>query len=93
MFPFEYLLKNTNQWNHFVRVHLSGPYKIRTAQETNQNSPFHPEPVQPYNKLYYNKLDYAPSRIGRWFGDESIRLPRDCAPDSCILADSASFVG
>jgi len=35
-------------------VRLSGPYcKIRTANETNQNSPFHPGPVQP-NKTYYN---------------------------------------
>ena len=32
-------------------VHLSGPYsKIRTAQGTNKNAPFHPGPVQPYNK-------------------------------------------
>lgn len=33
-------------------VHLSGPCcKIRTAHGTNQNSPFHPGPVQPYIKL------------------------------------------
>ena len=35
-------------------VHLSGPdSKIRTAQGTNQNAPFHLGPVQPYNKYFY----------------------------------------
>ena len=35
-------------------VHLSGPYcKIWNAQETNQNSPFHSGPIQPYNKVVY----------------------------------------
>ena len=35
-------------------VYLSGPYiKIRIAQGTNQNAPFHLGPVQPYNKMSY----------------------------------------
>ena len=34
----------------FWGVHLSGPnYKIRTSKGTNQNSPFHRGPAQPYN--------------------------------------------
>ena len=33
-------------------IHLNGPYgKIRTAQGTNQNAPFHHGPVQPYDNF------------------------------------------
>ena len=36
-------------------VHLSGTYcKIRTAKETDKNSPFHHGPVQSYNNLENN---------------------------------------
>ena len=42
-------------------VHLSGPYsKIRTAQGTNQNAPFHHGPVQPCNKTHFHIKGFAP---------------------------------
>ena len=50
LFPSEYLFKNTKQRKKFS----SGPYsKIRTAQETNHNAPFHHGPFQPHNKNKY----------------------------------------
>ena len=42
-------INELNSW----AVHLSGTNsKIRTAQGTNQNAPFHLGPVQPYNKIF-----------------------------------------
>ena len=46
-----------------LAVHLSGTYcNIRTAKETDKNSPFHHGPVQPYNNITYKtgQLVYFP---------------------------------
>ena len=53
---FVWWIKNAICRNQIIRersTDYNGPYsKIRTAQKTNKNSPFHKGPVQPYNNSF-----------------------------------------
>ena len=45
---------------------LSGPYfKTHTAEGTNQNSPFHQGPVQPYNKSNYHMASSVSGKMNQ----------------------------